>query len=296
MPGLTRYILPLALVLFAAMPRPLVALTQTPASCTPSGQLTQLEELPEASGLAISRRVPGRLWTHNDSGRPVLFALDHRGAVSGQLQITGATVEDWEAIAVGPCSSGSCIYLGDIGDNQARRRRITIYRISEPENASGTASVSGVFHATYPDGAHDAETLLAGPDGQLFVVTKGETGPVAIYRFPADLQTGQTVKLERLGASQAAPDASARITDGSVSPDGQWVALRSRATLTRYRAADLFEGHWRAASTVNLTALKEPQGEGVALGGDGSVFLAGEGGGNRRAGTFVRFSCTAERH
>ena len=32
----------------------------------------------EASGLAASAR-PGRLWTHNDSGQPILFALDTVG-------------------------------------------------------------------------------------------------------------------------------------------------------------------------------------------------------------------------
>ena len=47
----------------------------------------------------------------------------------------------------------------------------------------------------------------------------------------------------------------------------------------------------RAASRVSLAPLKEPQGEGVALGNDITVSLAGEGGGKSQAGTFVRLSC-----
>jgi hypothetical protein len=43
---------------------------------------------------------------------------------------------------------------------------------------------------------------------------------------------------------------------------------------------------------VDLKPLKEPQGEGVAL-GNGTIFLAGEGGG--RAGTFARFACDPSR-
>ena len=269
------------------------AAQQNTPQCTAAGSLVQLPGLSEASGLALSRKTPGRLWTHNDSGQPVLFALDGRGAITGQVRVNGAKVEDWEAVEVGPCGSGSgsCVYIGDIGDNDARRRRITIYRVPEPEKASGSVAVSEVFHATYPDGPHDAETLLVA-NGRLYIVTKGETGPVAVYRFPADLQAGATMKLERVGESTLKGDAASRITDGTVSPDGQWVVLRSQFTLTFYRAADLLNGQWRAASTVDLRRLKEPQGEGLALGADNTVFLAGEGGGKRRPGTFARFACS----
>ena len=263
---------------------------QSSGSCTPSGQLVQLPGLSEASGLAASRSVPGRLWSHNDSGQPILFALDSRGGVSGQIGITGATVEDWEGLAVGPCGNRSCLYIGDIGDNNANRKRVTIYRLAEPEQASGTAAVSEVFHATYPDGAHDAEALLAA-NGRLYIVTKGETGPVAIYGFPAKLEAGITMKLERVAEISPKADAQSRITDASASPDGRWVVLRSRSTLSFYRAAELFGGRARAASTVDVRPLKEPQGEGVAYAGDGTVFLASEGGGKALPGTFMRFSC-----
>jgi hypothetical protein len=37
------------------------------AQCQPTGLIVQLPELSEASGLAVSRRTPDRLWTHNDS-------------------------------------------------------------------------------------------------------------------------------------------------------------------------------------------------------------------------------------
>jgi hypothetical protein len=252
----------------------------------------QIPGLSEASGLAISRQAPGRLWTHNDSGEPVVVALDARGSVTGRVRLTGATVEDWEAIAVGPCGTGSCLHVGDIGDNNARRKRITIYRLPEPDGTNGSASVADVFHASYPDGPHDAEALLIGGDGRLHIVTKGETGPIAVYRFPAPLKSGATVTLERVGSDAGKPDAQSRITDGAISPDGQWAVLRTRSALTFYRAADLLAGQWRAANRVDLTSLKEAQGEGVALGADNTVFLAGEGGGKGQPGSFARFSCT----
>ena len=155
---------------------------QSAVQCRPAGTLQRVAELPEASGLAASRRTPGRFWSHNDSGDPVLFALDSNGRVTGRLSISGVTVEDWEAVAVGPCPSGSCIYVADIGDNDAERKQVTVYRIAEPAEASGSAKIADVFHATYPDGPHDAETLLVTPEGRLLIVTKGETGPVSLYR------------------------------------------------------------------------------------------------------------------
>ena len=287
-----RMFLMLTIIALMSSSPPAAAAQQSVPACQPTGSPVQLSGLSEASGLAVSRRVPGRLWTHNDSGEPVLFALDARGSVTGEVQVTGASVEDWEAIAVGPCGAASCVHIGDIGDNEAGRSRITIYRLPEPDAAGGSAAVADVYHATYPDGAQDAEALLIDRDGRLYVVTKGETGPVAIYRFPAQLQAGGTMRLERLGSpGSTKSDAASRITDGAVSPDGQWVVLRTRSSLSFHRASDLLAGQWEAANSVDLTSLKEPQGEGVALGPDNTVFVAGEGGGKGRPGTFARFTC-----
>jgi hypothetical protein len=282
----------IALVLMAWSDRVSIAdaAQQNAQPCTAAATLVRVPQLTEASGLALSRRVPGRLWTHNDSGQPVLFALDSRGAVTGQLRVSGAKVEDWEAVAVGPCGGGSCIYIGDIGDNEAKRRSIVVYRVPEPEGASGTATGVDTLRATYPDGAHDAETLLVA-GGRLYIVTKGETGPVGLYRFPAQLQSGTAMKLERVGEPSLSADADSRITDGAVSPDDQWIVLRSKSALTFYRASELLAGRWRAASTVDLTPLNEPQGEGLALGAGNTVFVAGEGGGKKQPGTFARFAC-----
>jgi hypothetical protein len=115
------------LVVLLLVPFPVLAGQE--GTCQPTDSVVQLPGLPEASGLAVSRRTPGRLWTHNDSGEPILFALDTRGSVTGRVRLSGAGVEDWEAIAVGPCGSNACIYVADIGDNETGRNRITIYRV-----------------------------------------------------------------------------------------------------------------------------------------------------------------------
>jgi hypothetical protein len=263
------------------------------AACRAAGPLIRISELPEASGLAVSRRVPGRLWSHNDSGQPELLALAANGSVTGRIRLNGATVEDWEAIAVGSCPAGSCLYVADIGDNGAQRKRITVYRVPEPAGANDAVTVSDIFHATYPDGPQDAESLFVTADGRLHVVTKGDAGPVALYRFPSALRPGASVQLERVGAPPVAgkPNPGDRITDSAVSPDGQWVVLRSNRALAFYRTQNLIAGNWREPMRVDLKELGEPQGEGVALGADNTVYVAGEGGGKGQPGTFARFTC-----
>jgi hypothetical protein len=261
------------------------------AACRAGGPVARLAELPEASGLALSQRIPGHLWTHNDSDQPILFILDGRGSMTGRVRLAGATVVDWEAVAVGPCPTGSCIFVGDIGDNNARRERITVYRLTEPAGAN-TAVPAEAFHATYPDGPQDAETLLVPPDGGIYIVTKGSTGPVALYRFPRG-PSGTSVRLERVGTPRSTGRVAddEEITDGAVSPDGARIVLRAHHALFFYRTSELLAGNWREEQIADLTQVAEPQGEGVTFGPDHSVYLSGEGGGGSRAGTFARVTC-----
>lgn len=270
---------------------PSAATSATTDTCKPSGALMRLADLPEASGLAVSR-AGGRFWAHNDSGAPVLFALDENGRTTARMTIEGAAIEDWEALAAGPCPSGSCLYIADIGDNDARRAHITIYRVPEPAQPGSSARVSDIFQAAYPDGAHDAEALLVAPDGGLFIVTKGDTGHVALYKFPRELKSGTTLRLERVGDPiDRKPASTERITDGAISPDGKWVALRSRASLTFYAAEDFLRGTFTPARRMNLTALGEPQGEAVAFGSGDTVYVGGEGGGKKQPGTLGVLTC-----
>ena len=277
----------------AVVPVSAAAQAAPAATCQPSGSVMRLADLPEASGLVASRATPGRLWAHNDSGKPEIFALDAKGKTTGSVALTGAKVVDWEAMASAPCGSGTCLYIADIGDNTASRKEIVVYRLPEPAKTGGSVQVDAVYRAAYPDGAHDAEALLAAPDGTLYIVTKGETGHVALYRFPRDPKAGSTSRLELVGApiSKRTSSPEARITDGAISPDGEWAVLRTLTSLTFYRTADFFKGDFRAARRVDLKSLGEAQGEGVAFGPSNTVYVAGEGGGKSQPGTLAILSC-----
>jgi hypothetical protein len=257
--------------------------------CRLEGALMPLAGIGEASGLAASRRVPGRFYTHNDSGEPVVTALDSSGAIVGRVTVAGATVDDWEAVTVAPCESGDCLYIADIGDNDQRRPTITIYRAPEPGATLTDPVQSEAFRGSYPDGPHDAETLLIA-NRRLYIVTK-DARESALYAFPETLQGGPPMPLERIGVARGQTPLS-RITDGAISPDGAWVALRSNTELAFYPAAEFLRGQWQEAARISLGTLNEPQGEGVAFGTDTqAVVVAGESGSGGRGGTFARLSC-----
>jgi hypothetical protein len=272
---------------------PVAGFQKIPAAvCHVDAPLASIAALPEASGIAASRRNPGALWAHNDSGDPVLVALDSRGVVTNRVRVRGVAMQDWEDVAVGPCAGGSCIYIADIGDNQARRSAIMIYRVPEPAPTDTETVAATMFPASYPDGPQDAETLIVTADARMFIVTKGDKRGIAVYRFPGEPRDGATVQLQRVGAlTRRAVDEDQRITGGAASPDGRWIVLRTHARLMFYLAAEFTKGTFREASRADVRAIRERQGEGVAFGPADELFLVGEGGGDKRPGTLARLIC-----
>jgi hypothetical protein len=284
-----------------------VALALLATQCTPAeredvaGEVCQmtgtarLPGVPEASGLAASSRTPGVFWTHNDTGEPVVFAVDSSGSVTGQVRISGAEAEDWEAIAVAPCSGGSCLVIADIGDNSAERDDVTLYRVPEPAPGDSVSAPAQAFRVRYPDGAQDAEALLAMPRGEMFVITKGESGPVGVYRL-LPVEPGATGRFRKIATLDSGKvKRAAMITDAAASPDGKVVVLRSNDRLFAYRARPFVSGRPDSPVEVDLTQVGEPQGEGMAFGMDGLLYLAGEGGGKGQPGTLARLRCALPR-
>lgn len=261
--------------------RPSAAAGETSQVCVATGPPKALRSLPEASGLTMSRRTPGILWTHNDSGRPAVYAVNAAGAEQGSVQISNAAVEDWEDVTAGPCPGGTCLYIADIGDNNTARKTITIYRVPEPQAGDGRSAPAEALVARYPDGAHDAEAVFVTPDERIFLITKDSS--TTLYRFPPEPKAGSPVTLERVASLPVK-----RVTDADLSADGAWVAVRSNEEVVFYRTSDLVAGTANGV-TVSLAALKEPQGEGVALAADGTLYLVSEGGGS---GMFSAMRCT----
>jgi hypothetical protein len=224
---------------------------------TGARSLQMLGRLPEASGLAMSRRSPSLLWSINDSDDPTVIALSTAGEVQGEVRVTGAAPRDWEAVSAGPCPGGSCLYVGDIGDDGAKRMQVIVYRVPEPRADDRMTAQADTFVFAYPDSAHDAESLVVAADQSLFVITKGH--PTVLYRAPRDARP------------------------------------RTNSELLLLRTRDLVNGKMNDVWHADLRTLDETQGEGVAISNAGDVYLAGEGGGRGLPGTFTHVKCQLPR-
>ena len=251
---------------------------QNPA-CRVNGTSHALpREIRETSGLAQSRRDPALFWTHNDSGnQPILFALNPEGRVVGRSRVLGAALTDWEDIEAGPCGTGNCLYIADIGDNARTRQFVTIYSIPEPTPGSSETIPATKLRVQFPDGPQDAEAMFRLPSGDLFVVSKGRHAAISLYRLRAPHQSDSIATLERVRELwPQPPDERDRVTAATATPDGRWVGIRTYRTLYLYPAAPLIAGKPVPPREVDLTPLRELQGEAIAMSNNGTVWLTTE--------------------
>jgi hypothetical protein len=219
----------------------------------------------ESSGLALSRRHPAVLWTHNDSGGAAeLYAVGSDGRVRATLRLAGVAARDWEGMAAGRDDAGlPALFVGDIGDNQSLWPEVSVYRVTEPERLGDATVAARRFRLRYPDGSRDAEALLVDAGNRLYVASKEPAGG-GLYRAPARLRSDRVNLLRRV--AQVPPV----VTDGAFSPDGRGFVLRD------YQSAYMYAAPGRRLGTVELPL--QPQGESITVAADGRSVLAGSEG------------------
>jgi hypothetical protein len=254
-------------------------------------EFRRLAELPprlrETSGVAASRRLPGILWTHNDSGDgPTLYAVDTTGQLRGTFVVTGARAVDWEDVAVGPCPGGSddarswCVFIGDIGDNAGRRRGVVVYAVPEPSPHEVPATQIGrtprarALRVRYRDGPHDAEAIAVDPAGSVSIITKGRDGAVLRYEIPPAAWDRDEVEVVARDTLPIAPQmlAGRWVTGAAVDSAGQLAVVRTYTEIFRFRSGP----RWIPVGPACRFGLSEPFGEGVEMLGDDLFVLTNE--------------------
>lgn len=189
----------------------------------------------------------------NDSGSTgVVQVVDSRGRTVGH---SSYSTEPWDVEALAPAGPGR-VYVGDIGDNQSLRSALRVWDVPV---GRGSRTGGTSYTLSYPDGAHDAESLLHWR-GRLYVVTKRFTGG-AIYAAPSPLRSGVMRRVGTVGTFA---------TDAAVLPGSSVALVRSygRAIAVRMPTG-------RMIGTLDLPA--QQQGEAISVGPHWRIRVTSEG-------------------
>lgn len=258
--------------------------------CTPDDSAIGTPDeasLEELSGLVSAG---GLLYAVGDSGSDRAVAvMDGNCAVQRWLPLP-VDPYDVEDMASGPDGR---LWLADTGDNGRRRETVALIAMDRDTGA-------GELHRlTYPDGPHDAETVLVQRDGTPLIVTKEVFGAGNVYRpvggvAVGDLASPGPTPLEKVGtldvsATNGVDDAttgsgttapavhSTMFTGGAVSPDGTVAAVRSYSDVFLFSAPDGdLATAFAAGPAVRAHVPEQPQGESVAFTEDGDLLIASE--------------------
>ncbi len=217
----------------------------------------------ELSGIAATS--DGRLLVHNDSGESAaVHVLDGEGGWLGTWELTGVEAVDFEDIAVGVSFIGEeTAWVGDIGDNLARRQGITVYRFALPASDDGRVEPERI-DLVYPDGPRDAEAMWVDHRGTLWIADKQLDGNTGIYRL-LDPGPGVSV-LERVATlrfGEPPLGQATQVTGGDWGPVG--LVLRTYLDVAYVWPAgedgDVLEALEREPCPVGIVG--EGQGEGI---------------------------------
>jgi hypothetical protein len=166
--------------------------------------------------------------------------------------------------------------MADTGDNSQVRTSIAVYRVADPSvsatqapvnvNLTGTATIT----LRYPDGAHDAETLIVDPGTKdIYIVTKRDARS-RVYRAAYPQSTTTTTTLEYLGDLTWTGALS-----GDISPDGDEIIIKDFDEVFYYpRQA----GSTLGTALIGQTPAKLPYtpqqlGEGLSFDGQGRGYF-----------------------
>lgn len=226
--------------------------------------------IPESSGLAAAG---SSLWTVNDGGSTLqVFELDRTCRVRDVVE-AGIDPRDVEDLARAPDGT---LWLADAGDNGLNRSTVALERI-RPDG------VASLFRLTYPDGPHDAEALLLGADGTLYIATK-EPLVSNVYTPDGPLSQSSPTPLRRVASVSLLPTGTPGgpagtagqvvVTGGAVSADGRLVVLRTYTDAYVWAAPDGDVPAALSSGDRRRIALPEtPQGEAIAISPDGRSLL-----------------------
>lgn len=242
-----------------------------PFEMTPDTTYIIPGQVDEASGIADSKKNPGNLWVEEDSGNPPeLTLLSHSGTIQKKIYIKGAQNRDWEDLVIGngPIPGENYIYLAETGDNNANYTNYAIYRFIEPSQSADTVFTWDKLKFQYPDGPHDAETILTDNEtNDIYIITKRDSLS-RVYKFSYPQNTSNITTVSFVGEMRVSGICSA-----AISPDGKELLTKNYTNIYYWKRA-VGESIPSALKRIPVTLgyVLEPQGEAICFKNNNSAF------------------------
>jgi hypothetical protein len=237
----------------------LVVLLLRPAPVLADDTLLTFDDprIVESSGLVDLGPLMVTTNDSGDTGR--VFTVDPATGETMGVTTFDAEVVDVEALAP---AGRRAVWVGDIGDNSATRDEVTVHRVPVARRDLEVPSPVS-YRLRYPDGAHDAESLLATRSGRLYVITKTFSGGT-VYRAPKPLLRSGTNRLK------AVAEVDDFATDAALMRGERFALVRGPGQATVYTFPD-----FERVGTFPLP--RQQQGEGVSVGPRNRVRISTEG-------------------
>ena len=231
--------------------------------CYQLSKLTHLADLPrnleENSGIITLK--DSLVWVIADRGnKDEIYQVDLDGHLLRELKVKNAKNVDWEDLAM---DTNHNVFIGDFGNNNNKRRDLTIYKLPNPEIEKGKKITAEEIIFKYPSQKqfppvvgelnYDAEAFFH-HNNALYIITKNRTVPFTgeafIYKVP---DTPGTYEAEFIGKFiTCKQEGKCQVTAADISPDGSTIALLGYGKLWIFTAFEWDDFSKGQLKTINL--------------------------------------------
>lgn len=235
-----------------------------------TGQLTVVADIPnhlkEVSAVEITSKSD-LIWMIEDAGNDNhLYGMDEKGTLKKDLTVLNSENIDWEDLT---SDSEGHIYIGDFGNNSKKRKDFTIYKVSNPQNASDKIA-SEAIHFKLPKemNSENFEAFFL-YENSFYLFSKG-TKNCVLVKVPNEIgkHTAELISEFNLKGKNS------KVTSADISADGKTVVLLNHDKLwklTNYKSDDFFSG------TIEALAFDHnSQKEGICFKNNSTIYLTDE--------------------
>jgi hypothetical protein len=246
----------------------------------------------EASGMVLSRALPGTMYVHNDSGSDSsFFKMSVAGAGNEEIFISGGEARDVEDIAYATCPgkpNKNCLFLADTGDWGGFGGRSSVTIVEEQPSMPREVRALGRVALSYSGNTPNVEALTVHPNGDIYTISKEKSAPARVYRFAAqDVAKGKARGTDlgslELSKFQGSTQKEAQVTGMDISADGSKFVVITYKNAVEFNfnlgTISAIKGNLKAGEDYSVAPLRVlQQQESIAyLAGEKSFVYTSEG-------------------